>query len=495
MDFEVKKALEVYAVLSREKSGHKWLIEACDELGFDINSLKNRSLDQFHSDATNNAVQRLRYEHYVTRRNFKIEKIVAYLADRGFLNDLLGSYGQNRRQSRLRTASASLYRRSPPCRDYTFLTDLSVEDRSMELDMSRVEKFKRVTDNLANLKLEQEKRRLELLQQWSQRYSKLEKDQELLSKERLEKTSLKEQKRQGLLAKHLEKEANLAGKDTQRQRKAISAKETPRVSFTPEVGRHDASQQSPFTQEHTGRSFRTHSACGENVGQRLLQIQTKQERSEVLAQAHRKSKSSTAATWTSKVNRAQTAVKERDLEEEVQIVTKILKIRREHKRSAVISRQISRDRQKQSVRDRLSKELEIKKEKSQRETLRQKTDLIDKERAIMAKEASHVRHIHKLNVDRLQGLELSTERQLLRQLDQRRNLDLKQRMSYRLKGRVLQKQLASEEHVRRLKSAMEHRSQVRRLSNAELKRHQSIAKERLDEELSKLYKTSQRFFN
>lgn len=72
---------------------------------------------------------------------------------------------------------------------------------------------------------------------------------------------------------------------------------------------------------------------------------------------------------------------------------------------------------------------------------------------------------------------------------------MKQRTHDKLKSKVLQRQFATDEHVRRLRSQVEYRSQIRQMSNEELKRQKSLAKERLEDELSKMYKAKPLFLN
>mmetsp|Transcript_12213 Transcript_12213/g.23163 ORF Transcript_12213/g.23163 Transcript_12213/m.23163 type:complete len:483 (-) Transcript_12213:246-1694(-) len=482
MELEVHRAQDVYSLLAREKSSRQWVLEACNELGFDIKSLKNRNLADFQVDASNNAIQRLRYEHYMTRRNFKIEKVVEFLADRGLLDEFQIRYVDEKRRGQ--SASPSVYRKTP-ANDTTFLTDLSLDVKTVDLNASRAEKIRKVQENLMNMKLDQEKKRLEQVKTWSQRYSKLEKDHKKIIQDHHEKYSLKDKKRKDLLAKRLQKESQREEAEIQNSIKKLSARESGSLSRAPESGRGSRSNE-----DQVRPKFVDKPVFVEDVGKKLLHIETKLERSEILAQEHKKSKSSTAAAAISQVSKVKLQLREREMNEQAMLVQKVLRLKSEHDKSAR-----SRKRLLNGIAEKLNKEHMLKRERSQREHIKQQNELLAKEQVILAKEAEHEERLHKLKVEKQRELELSFERQLLRQIDQRKNFELKQKTQDKLKNKVLTKQFANEEHVKRLRSAMEHRSQLRHMSNEQLRRQKSLAKERLDEELNKLYKSSQYFLN
>lgn len=298
MDLEVRRAQDVYALLAREQSSRQWVLQACEELGFDIKSLKYHSLADFERDASSSAIQRLRHEHYSTRRSFKIEKVVEYLADRGLLDELQIRYLDNKR--RRQSASPSVYRKAPS-NDVTFLTDVSIEVKTFDIDHSKIEKAKKVQENLVNLKLEQEKKRLGLLEQWTQRYSKLDKEQKKHIKLQQEKNSLKDQRRKDLLAQKHKRETDRELEEIRKSYKRFSARESVTHSRAPESGRHSRIIENHSRSPIPERKLIGRSASGDDVGRRLRHIESKLERSEIIAKEHRKTKSSTAAAGMSQV--------------------------------------------------------------------------------------------------------------------------------------------------------------------------------------------------
>lgn len=186
-------------------------------------------------------------------------------------------------------------------------------------------------------------------------------------------------------------------------------------------------------------------------------------------------------------------LKERQQIEKSLLVQQVLRLKSGQDKSEVTQSQISRKRLLREVTEKLSKKHEFKREKSQLEQLKHRDELLEKEQAVLIKEARHEERLQKIKEERQYELELSYERNLLRQIDQRRNYEIKRRNQDKLKSRVLEKQFANEEGVRRLRSAMQSRSKIRHMSNEEMRKQKSLAKERLEDELSKLYKTNQTF--
>lgn len=297
MNLEFRKAHEVYALLAREKSCRQWLLEACEELGFDIKSLKQRSLTDFQKDSgTNTAIQSLRYEHYNTRRNFMIEKVVEFLADRGLLDDLHIKLGDSRH--RRQSASPTLLRKTP-ANDTTFLTNVAEDLLSVDYSLLKQSKVQKVQENLHHLKLEQEKKRFEVLKNWSLRYDKLEANLQQQLKERQEKFSLKDQRRKDLLASQLKKETEREEEQVKQLLLKSNRRESAPVSRAPDSSRQ--SRHSKLHDDVTHSSFYDKSESSEDIGSRLHHIEAKLKKSEALANEHKKTRSSTASSCASQV--------------------------------------------------------------------------------------------------------------------------------------------------------------------------------------------------
>lgn len=122
-------------------------------------------------------------------------------------------------------------------------------------------------------------------------------------------------------------------------------------------------------------------------------------------------------------------------------------------------------------------------------------DLVAKERAMLARDISQDRQITRQRQAKQLEVGLSAERQLLRKLDQQKNLELKQKSQEKHKLKVIQRQLIGEEHVKHMRAQVEQRSKLRQMSNQELRREKSVAKDRFMEDLSKLYKSSLPYLN
>jgi hypothetical protein len=127
--------------------------------------------------------------------------------------------------------------------------------------------------------------------------------------------------------------------------------------------------------------------------------------------------------------------------------------------------------------------------------MKQRTHLAAKERAVLARESSHDRQIHRTRLAKQLEVGLSAERQLLRKQDQQKSLELQLKSQEKQKVKVIQKQLTDEEHVKRMRAQVEQRSRRRQMSNQELMREKSVAKDRLMEDLGKLYKSSLPYLN
>jgi hypothetical protein len=121
--------------------------------------------------------------------------------------------------------------------------------------------------------------------------------------------------------------------------------------------------------------------------------------------------------------------------------------------------------------------------------------LVAKERAMLAREISQDRQITRQRQAKQLEVGLSAERQLLRKLDQQKSLELQQKSQKKHKIQVIQRQLNGEEHVKRMRAQVEQRSRRRQMSNQELRREKSVAKDRFMEDLSKLYKSSLPYLN
>jgi hypothetical protein len=331
MNSDVKKANEVFAWIFREKASRQLLERACEELGFDLKTLKFRSLADFQKNSNDKAIQRLRYEHYNTRRNFKVEKVIEYLADKGLLDDFQLTYVEERKKSK----GEPPLRHKSPVQTETFLTDVTYEANTDDSDLTRIDRLKKVQENLQSLKLKEEQKRLDLVKQLSQRYSRLDKEQKVHRVHLHDKSSRKDQRRRDILAKHLKAEAEREEREARRQTKTHSDRESSFISRSPQSGR-----QSRILEQQS-RSFVDKSPRGDDLGLRLLHIESKLEKSVIKATQHQRSKSSSAAISIAKVgakqvHKVKSALMEREKDEQARLVKNVVSLMAEHEQTAVI---------------------------------------------------------------------------------------------------------------------------------------------------------------
>jgi hypothetical protein len=334
MDSDVQKANEVFAWISRDKASRQLLEEACEELGFDLKTLKFRSLANFQKNVNNKAIQRVHYEHYNTRRNFKVEKVIEYLADKGFLDDFQLTYVEERKKSK---GEAPLRYKSPVQAE-TFFADVPYEAKAntVDSDLTKVERLRKVQENLQSLKLKEEEKRLELVKQLSQRYSRLDEDLKVLKIQHQDKSSQKAQRRRDILAKHLKAEAEREEREARRRTKTVSDRESSFMSRSPQSGRH-----SRIVEQQSRLSSVDKSPREDDLELRLLHIESKLEKSVIIATQHQRCKSSSVAISIAKVearqvNKVKSALLEREKVEHAQLVKKVVSLMAEYDESAVI---------------------------------------------------------------------------------------------------------------------------------------------------------------
>ena len=170
-----------------------------DEMKIKPQDLEKKPLEEPYDTKSNNELNELRYLHKEARRNAKIEVIAELLQERGIFTD---KYSTNIKHNiyhfhqKNNKSYKSILSSEPDVPLTVPLNQNIISERFITSQKKKLERLSKVSDNIKQIQLENEKKKIDIAKEIDERNEKIRQVQALLEEERNKKIQENENKRQ-----------------------------------------------------------------------------------------------------------------------------------------------------------------------------------------------------------------------------------------------------------------------------------------------------------